>query len=133
MKSFLKHAALTILILIALYRLTSYSQTISEHAGLQENKGGQEKHSAFALYKSETASFTGVTVIKFDIYKLTQVKLGVYQPDGSLVEILVDSEMQPGEYNIFFKAPDWLEKGQYTYRLEAEGESESMNLNYAGK
>jgi hypothetical protein len=72
----------------------------------------------FKLYQNYPNPFNPSTTISYDLPVRSRVKLTVYNILGQEVAILVDSEQEPGRYNINFDATG-LPSGIYFYRLEA--------------
>lgn len=120
---------LTVMILIALYRLTAYSQTFAKDGEIPESVFEDKSNiSNFNLYQNEPEKFLEVTGIKFEIYKFSNVRLKVFDKTGRLIETLVDGEMKAGKYNIYFKADDTLSAGEYIYQLEVNGSAQSKKM-----
>ncbi|MGH2575341.1 MAG: YCF48-related protein, partial [Ignavibacteria bacterium] len=72
--------------------------------------------SEFNLYQNYPNPFNGSSKIKFEISKLGDAKIVVYDVLGREIETLVKSLLQPGTYEIIFEAKD-LSSGIYFYRL----------------
>lgn len=109
------------MILLALYKVTSYSQTVSEFTRLPEEFNKEENtNKNFELYLSEPEVFNSLTTIKFMIYKQGEVHLNVFDAQGKKVETLVDGEMEPGTYNVFFKADENITPGEYYYEMDVD-------------
>jgi hypothetical protein len=72
----------------------------------------------FSLEQNYPNPFNPSTGIKFNIPKLSQVKLVVYDVIGREVTTLVNELKQPGSYEAVFNG-DNLASGVYFYRLEA--------------
>lgn len=74
----------------------------------------------FYLYQNYPNPFNPVSTIKFDVPKLSKIKIAVYDIMGREVELLVDKEMNLGSYNITFDGNN-LASGVYYYKLTADG------------
>ena len=81
----------------------------------------------FVLYQNYPNPFNPGTAIGYDLPKRSQVKLIVYDVLGRQVETLVNSEKQPGHYEVTFDASR-LPSGIYFYRLQAGTSIETKKL-----
>ena len=128
MKNVLKKILLTIMILVALYRVTSSqpSEVVKEidYSGDTIDKVNK----TFELYQNNPLQFKELTSIKFDIYKEGNVSLQVYDSKNNLIETLADENMEAGKYNVYFKADDRLAPGVYNYILEVDGTSQRKEM-----
>ncbi|MEO8664765.1 MAG: hypothetical protein ABI462_04645 [Ignavibacteria bacterium] len=128
MKNIMKKILLTIMILIALYRVTS-SQPSEVAKELYYSEDSINKlNKSFELYQNYPRQFNEVTSIKFDIYSEGNVKLQVFDSVGKLVETLADGIMEAGTYNVYFKAESGLVSGVYNCKLDVDGSSQSKDM-----
>jgi hypothetical protein len=74
----------------------------------------------FSLSQNYPNPFNNSTVIKFSLAERNHVNLSVYDITGSRVALLVNSEMERGNHNVYFSKPE-LASGIYFYRLTANG------------
>jgi hypothetical protein len=74
----------------------------------------------FRLQQNYPNPFNPATTIEFALPKRSLVKLQVFDVLGRRVAILLDRELQPGEYKMVFEA-EGLPSGVYFYRIQAEG------------
>jgi photosystem II stability/assembly factor-like uncharacterized protein len=74
--------------------------------------------SVFSLNQNYPNPFNPSTIISYSVPKLANVDLRIYSVTGELVKVLVEEEMQPGNYEINFNASQ-LASGIYFYRLTA--------------
>jgi uncharacterized Ntn-hydrolase superfamily protein len=74
---------------------------------------------SFSLSQNYPNPFNPNTIISFDIAKLSNVKLVVYDMTGSEVQILADNMFHRGRYTVSFDASG-LASGTYFYRLKAD-------------
>ncbi|MEO8446041.1 MAG: hypothetical protein ABI528_01025 [bacterium] len=126
MKKILWKGFLTVMILLALYRLTSYSQTPGSN-GIPESETVIVQKN-FELYQNEPERFNEVTNIRFKIIEKGDALLQVNDAEGKLIDVLVDGEMEPGEYNVYYKAVTTLEEGEYSYTLDVNGEKQTKRM-----
>jgi len=70
----------------------------------------------FSLYQNYPNPFNPSTKIKFDILKVSQVRLAVFDILGREVEVLVNEKIQPGSYEYYWNASKY-PSGVYFYRL----------------
>jgi ligand-binding sensor domain-containing protein len=73
----------------------------------------------FVLHQNYPNPFNPITNIVFEILKSTFVELNVYDIQGKLVTILINSYHAPGKYNVTFDVNN-LPSGIYYYRLKTE-------------
>ncbi len=74
---------------------------------------------AYTLYANYPNPFNPVTTIKFDIAKLSFVKLAVYDMTGSEVAVIAENMFHRGQYSFNFDASG-LASGVYLYQLRAD-------------
>ncbi len=72
----------------------------------------------YKLFQNYPNPFNPVTIIKYQIPKISHVKLTVYDILGNRVAELVNGEKSSGEYSVSFNASS-LTSGVYFYRIEA--------------
>ncbi len=123
----MKKILLSLMILIALYKVTS-SQTSGEKNSIIKSVVKDESNKNFELYESNPKLFKEITNIQFEIYREGKVNLYVNDLKGKPIEILVDGNMEPGKYSVYFKANKDLTPGVYIYKLEVDGESQSKEM-----
>lgn len=119
---------LTIMILLALYRLTSYSQTTEEK---EFNESGAERSIGdlnFKLYECTPEKFIELTTLQFQIFEDSDVRLSVNDINGDVIETLADGMMTPGLYKVYFKASKDLSPGEYVCKLEANGSVQTKKI-----
>ena len=75
-----------------------------------------ELPSEFRLFQNYPNPFNPKTKIKFQIAKLSNVKLVVYDALGREVETLVNEKMSPGKYEVEFDGSNY-PSGVYYYRI----------------
>ncbi len=72
----------------------------------------------YDLYQNYPNPFNSQTTIKFSIIKSGIVNLSVFDVNGRIVENILNRELNPGEYTLFYDASD-IPSGIYFYRLFA--------------
>ncbi|MCX6156704.1 MAG: S8 family peptidase [Ignavibacteriae bacterium] len=80
--------------------------------------GNEEKPNRFGLYSNYPNPFNPTTNIKFDIAKLSIVKIVVYDVLGKEVRTLVNESLNQGSYKISFDGTS-LYSGVYFYKISA--------------
>jgi hypothetical protein len=76
--------------------------------------------SDFRLNQNYPNPFNPTTTITFEISKVAQVSLKIYNVLGQVVSTLVDGVKQPGFYTLWFNAAP-LNSGVYFYSLATDG------------
>lgn len=77
---------------------------------------GSEIPNKFGLFANYPNPFNPVTKIKFDIAKVTNAKLIVYDITGREISVLVNEELAAGKYEMTFEAARF-SSGVYFYKL----------------
>lgn len=72
----------------------------------------------FALYQNYPNPFNPITTIRYDVPKLAQVSIKVYDIVGREVAQLVNTQQSPGTYSVVWDAANYA-SGLYYYRIEA--------------
>jgi photosystem II stability/assembly factor-like uncharacterized protein len=88
---------------------------------------GSEVPSGYKLYQNYPNPFNPVTVIRFEIFRLSEIKLNVFNILGQKVATLLDQRLSPGVYEFTWDASD-LSSGIYFYTLETEGFKDTKKL-----
>lgn len=132
MKNILRKTLFTIIVLMAIYKVTSYSQASASGINYQipENDKGST-YKIFKLYQNEPMEFSQVTNIRFELFTAGAVELGVYDTGGNLVQSLAEGEMEPGKYNVNFQSFEGLTQGEYYYVLKFNGTTKVMKMIYS--
>ncbi len=73
----------------------------------------------FTLNQPYPNPFNPVTIINYDIPKISYVKMSIYNTNGQLVEKLTDKLHEPGSYNLIWNAQGYT-SGVYFVKLIAE-------------
>jgi subtilisin family serine protease len=88
-----------------------------------ENEVKEELPIRFELYKNYPNPFNPETIIRFDISKLTDVRLEIFNVLGQKIKTLINERKKPGNYRTRWNGTDNSEKivssGIYIYRLKA--------------
>lgn len=83
---------------------------------------------AYSLYQNYPNPFNPNTIITFDIAKLSNVKVAVYDLRGSEVAVLADNLFHRGRYSVDFDASN-LASGVYLYRIYASDIASGIGFN----
>lgn len=81
---------------------------------------GSEVPTSFSLSQNFPNPFNPGTIIRFQINRLSDSKLSVYDINGRLVADLVNQKLNAGTYQVDFDGSN-LSSGVYFYRLTADG------------
>lgn len=73
----------------------------------------------FNLENNYPNPFNPSTIIKFDVSKLQDIKISIYDLLGRQVETLVNEKLQPGKYQISFNGVNY-SSGIYYYKMETQ-------------
>ena len=95
----------------------SNRQTITINQTSFEN--GSERIEQFALFQNYPNPFNPVTQISYQLPKMSEVTLEVFDVTGRLVRTLVNETQTSGTHTVTFNG-EHLSSGLYLYRLEAE-------------
>jgi hypothetical protein len=83
--------------------------------------------SSFSLFQNYPNPFNPSTKIKFDVKKLSNVRIVVYDVSGREVNTLVNECLQPGTYETTFDGSQ-LKSGAYFFRMITEGYTETRKM-----
>lgn len=86
---------------------------LSNKAGINSNVPKE-----FKLYQNYPNPFNPVSTIKYDVPKVTRVKIVIYDLVGREIKTLVNEVKEAGSYNIQFNASNFA-SGVYFYRIQA--------------
>jgi PKD repeat protein len=81
----------------------------------------------FNLYNNYPNPFNPSTTIKFDVAKMQNVKITVYDVLGRLVNVLVNRQLQPGTFEAKWDASAY-SSGIYYFRMESESFSDTRKM-----
>ncbi|MDZ7334377.1 MAG: T9SS type A sorting domain-containing protein, partial [candidate division KSB1 bacterium] len=99
--------------------------------GIRE-KGGVELPKEFALEQNYPNPFNPVTEIIFSVPKTEKVSLVIYDMLGRKVKTLIDKQVQPGVYSVYWDGTDEsgvkVATGVYLYRLQARNYSQVRKM-----
>jgi hypothetical protein len=82
---------------------------------------------AFALYDNYPNPFNPTTTIKYDLLKLSEVRLSVFDMLGREVVVLVNERRDAGVHEVKFDGSN-LASGVYLYRLQAGDFTQTKRL-----
>ncbi len=102
-----------------------WRRPLSEIIGI--NNISTETPSKYSLSQNYPNPFNPKTNLKFDISKLGDVKLVVYDIMGREVQTLVNEKLQPGTYEASFDG-SLLNSGVYFYKLVTDGFTETKKM-----
>ena len=81
----------------------------------------------YSLKQNYPNPFNPLTKIKFDVARLIDVNITVYDVTGRLIQTLVNERLQPGSYETAFDGSR-LSSGVYFYRMESGNFRETKKL-----
>jgi hypothetical protein len=81
----------------------------------------------YRLYANYPNPFNPATKIRFDLPSASESKVTVFDLTGQLVEVLVDSKLSAGTYEVDFNASG-LSSGVYFYKIETSGFSDTKKM-----
>lgn len=96
----------------------------------QSNSDNVTASKSFELYQNTPEPFYDVTIIKFEVQKKEEIRLDVFNSTGEKVENLVTGIMEPGQYNVYFKADQSMKEGTYYYVLSQDKSFEIKRMIY---
>jgi len=82
---------------------------------------------SFSLKQNYPNPFNPSTLIKFDVPRSSFVKITIYDIVGRVVSVLVNQQLNAGQYETEWNAADY-SSGIYFYRIEAAGFVESKKM-----
>lgn len=80
---------------------------------------------SYSLLQNYPNPFNPSTKIRFNIKEYSRVKMSVYNAGGTRVSVILDQEIEPGEYETIFR-PEGLPSGAYFLRMQVFGKSEAL-------
>jgi hypothetical protein len=81
----------------------------------------------FQLHQNYPNPFNGISKIKYQIAKRSNVKMVIYDILGQELETLVDETLSPGKYELEWDATNY-SSGVYYYRLVAGDYTETRKM-----
>ena len=86
----------------------------------------------FQLKDNYPNPFNPLTTIEFDVYKMTQIKLEIFNLMGQRIRTLLDGSYKPGSYYAAWDAMDddgqVVSAGTYIYTIESDGHIEKRKV-----
>lgn len=112
------------------YILKAYNSSGTELFTSDEIKIGISGIRNFKLEQNNPNPFNPVTIIKYELFDVTYVKLKVFDLIGKEIATLVEGNQSAGTYTIEFDASDYsnLTSGIYFYKLETGVSSEVKKM-----
>ncbi|MFI5211432.1 MAG: T9SS type A sorting domain-containing protein [Ignavibacteria bacterium] len=93
-----------------------------------QNKDGVETMPEnYKLYQNFPQTFYKVTRIAFDLPKVSNVRIVIYDVFGRDLNVLIDNELNPGSYEVKWNASN-LSAGIYYYKLYADDFVDSKKI-----
>ncbi|MBU0713373.1 T9SS type A sorting domain-containing protein [bacterium] len=80
----------------------------------------EELPTEFYLFTNYPNPFNAATTIRYEIPETSPVIILIYDINGRLVEVLENTNRQPGKYSVTWNASN-VSSGVYLYRLQAGG------------
>jgi len=102
-----------------------YRRSLSEITGIQTIS--TETPSKYSLSQNYPNPFNPTTNIKFNVAKLSDIKIVVYDVTGREVQTLVNESLQHGTYETMFDG-SMLNSGVYFYKFITNGFTESKKM-----
>ena len=121
----------TAVFLVTQSNLFSQEKTITGSSVQTINQAGNDinpQTGIFKLFGSKQSQFDNTAIIAFQLGEEANVKLTVCDPDGKIIETLIDDLMDAGDYSVNYKSADKIVSGQFTYKLEVRGISGIKNV-----
>ncbi|MCX6162831.1 MAG: T9SS type A sorting domain-containing protein, partial [Ignavibacteriae bacterium] len=112
-------------ILAGTYQQSVWLRLYSEAIGI--NKITENVPSKYSLSQNYPNPFNPTTNIKFNVAKLSDVKIVVYDIMGREVQTLVNESLQPGIYEVSFDGSK-LTSGVYFYRLISDNFTDTKRM-----
>jgi len=109
--------SVTTTISLAIHNNVNICGTTSPVTSVENESVISEIPVSFQLKQNFPNPFNPTTVIQYEIPKMTYVKISVYDILGSEVQVLVNEEKAPGQYNVVFDAKN-LSSGIYFYSIK---------------
>ena len=81
----------------------------------------------FSLQECYPNPFNPITTISYEIAKLSDVKISIYNTKGQLVKVLSDKLHEPGEYSIIWNAAEFT-SGVYFVHLHSDNFSATQKI-----
>lgn len=122
MKNKILKPVIALILIIEFYPVESTSQNLPEgnkfglNSGITVNAGKN-----YELSEPVVTSDKKVAEIKFTIFNEGKVSLNVYDPEGNMIEQLVEGDLENGEYAVYFKSLKDIKTGDYNYVLNYNG------------
>ncbi len=116
---------LTIISLLIIIN-TNYLMGQTPQSKSEDIKDGK----SYELYQNTPEPFYDVTSIKFEVLKKEEIRLDVFNSTGEKVENLVSGILEPGQYNVYFKADHSMKEGTYFYVISKDNSSEIKRMIY---
>jgi hypothetical protein len=106
--------------------LNSINHTmIPYYVGIKNNENPVP--TSYRLYQNYPNPFNPVTRIKFDIPKISDVTIKIYDVTGREIAKLFNSKLQPGKYELTWNASQF-SSGLYFIRIEANSFSDTKKI-----
>src|SRR4030095_9473649 len=112
------------------YKLKAYNAAGQKLFESDEIKIGVTGIRNFKLDQNNPNPFNPTTIIKYELFEASFVKLKVFDLIGKEIATLVESNQAPGTYSIEFDASKYssLTSGIYFYKLETEVSTEVREM-----
>ncbi|HMS64680.1 MAG TPA: hypothetical protein PKD83_05435 [Ignavibacteria bacterium] len=107
--------------------LVSVAFTLLINGRISSQNKTQENVSISSEYdtiQKNTIKESYTAPVKFIIKEQGEIQLSIFNFKGDFIETIVDGEMVPGEYCVFFKTFEKLESGLYYYTISINGKNE---------
>jgi hypothetical protein len=115
---------------------TDFSGNEGDASSVENPHGGMTNAetlpTVFSFYQNEPNPFEALTVIRFEVPRLSELSIKIYDTEGRLVRTLIDGRTEPGRHAVTWTGDDTkgspVGPGIYFVRFEAGSHAESEKM-----